>query len=526
MSPRRSSISKQTAEDCTLPTTGVKEFNSILKDTRNVDVLFGYAYPSTYRAGMTGLATHLFYSILNGREDTSCERYFRYDVASPCHSVESGRPLKENHIVGFSLTYEEDILNLIQMLDSGNIPIMAQQRSETDPIVLVGGPVPSANPEPYADFVDAFVIGEGDLVISQIVNAAVSLSSRSEIIKGLAEIEGVYVPAAGQDEVRRLRISQLDSLYHPTAQIIPDVPEGSTLEPVFGKSLLVETTRGCSYSCKFCLVGHICRPKRSRSLERLKDIISRGVQETPVHKIALIASSLGDIDGLGDLASWIVDQGLGLSVPSLRADSVSGELLSILVRGAQKTFTIAPETGSQKLRRSAGKTLSDDEIENTVQMAAKAGFAALKLYFMIGLPGETDEDVKTIVTMVERLVKMSGMRVTVSLNPFIPKAHTDWEREAQPSIENMRAKIRIVERGLRSTKRVEFEALDPRSARIQAALSIGDRSLGKAILLAARYGGYGGWRRAERESGVPILSMASDTRRIDGHLPWDFIKNQ
>jgi radical SAM superfamily enzyme YgiQ (UPF0313 family) len=526
MSRRKLLTSKQTAEDCALPTTGVKEFNSILKDTRNVDVLFGYAYPSTYRAGMTGLATHLFYSILNDREDTSCERYFRYDVASPCHSVESGRPLKENHIVGFSLTYEEDIINLLQMLDRGNIPVVAAQRSETDPIVLVGGPVPSANPEPYADFVDAFVIGEGDLVISQIVDAAASLASRSEIVTELAGIEGVYVPAAGQSEVRRLRINQLDSLHHPTAQILPDVPEGSILEPVFGRSLLVETTRGCGYSCKFCLVGHICRPKRARSLERLKEIISKGIEETPVHKVALIASSLGDIDGLGDLASWIVDRGIGLSVPSLRADSVSGELLSILVRGGQKTFTIAPETGSQQLRRSAGKTLSDEEIENTVQLAAKAGFAALKLYFMIGLPGETDDDVRTIPTMVERLVKMSGMRVTVSLNPFIPKAHTEWERETQSSIESIRAKIRMVERGLRGATRVEFETLDPRSARIQAALSIGNRSLGKAILVAARYGGYGGWRRAEKEAGVPVLSVASETRRLEGNLPWDFIKNR
>lgn len=505
--------------------SGLREINVVRKDTRKVKVLFGYAYPSTYRTGMTSLATHLFYSVLNGREDTSCERYFRYDVPSPCHSIETGRPLKENHIVGFSLTYEEDIVHLIQMLELGGVPALVTERSEADPIVLVGGPVPSSNPEPYVDFVDAFAVGEGDTVIHEIVDSVAGTNSRAEALEQLAQIDGLYLPKAMPSTVHRLIMSDLDALYHPTAQIIPDVPEGDKLEPVFGKSLLIEATRGCGHSCKFCLVGHICRPRRTRSLNRLKEIITKGLTETPVHKVSLISSALGDAEGFEELVAWIVDQGCQLSVPSLRADSVSKGFLSSLVRGGQRTFTIAPETGSPELRQSTGKALSNEDIERTVQLAADSGFAALKLYFIVGLPGENDEDVAAIPTMVNRLGRMTSMRVTVSVNPFVPKAQTKWERQPQSSIDVIRSRIRAIEKGLHGVPRVYVEPLDPRDARIQAALSIGDRSLGKAILVAARHGGYGGWRKAERETEIPVLSMAQDSSRSQGDLPWAFIRS-
>jgi len=261
-----------------VPRYVLKEHNAIKKDISKVDVLFGYCYPSTYRAGMTGLATHLFYSILNSRTDTSCERYFRYDVPSPWQSVESGRALSENHIVGFSLTYEEDIINLLQMLKISKIPVMSSERTDNDPIIIVGGPVSSSNPEPYVDFIDAFVIGEGDYVIHEIVDATRNSSSRSEAIIQLSRLKGVYVPAQNPTQVDRLIVDDLDAAFHPTEQVIPDVESGSKLESVFGKTLLVEVSRGCGHSCKFCLVGHICRPRRVRSLEKNSTdcLITRG----------------------------------------------------------------------------------------------------------------------------------------------------------------------------------------------------------------------------------------------------------
>ncbi len=502
-----------------------REVNAQIKDLRRITVQFGLCYPSTYRAGMTSLAIHLFYSLLNQREDTSCERYFRYDVTSPSHSVETLRPLRQNHIVGFSLTYEEDIIHLLQMLENGQIPVMSSERTSEDPLVIVGGPVVTANPEPFVDFVDAFVIGDGEYVIHPIVDSVAESSSRSEALERISELEGVYVPIRRPDSVRRLVVEDLDSAFHPTAQVMPDVPTGDVHEPIFGKSLLVEMARGCRHACAFCIVGHICRPWRARSLERLQEIIEQGLLETPVKKVALIGSTPESIDNMLDrLAIWIVDRGLELSLPSLRADVISRELVDALVRGGQRTLTLAPESGSEKLRDSMRKGLLDEDIDRAVELAKQAGIRALKLYFIIGLPGETEDDVRSIATMVRRLRMSSSMRVTVSVNPFIPKAGTRLEREPQRDLQYIRRMRRMIESELKGLSHVEIESFDPRAAQIQAALSIGDRSLGRLIRLASYYGGLGGWRRAERETGVSIEKIACSEERQDGILPWSFIR--
>ena len=504
--------------------SSISEINAIVKDASQVDVLFGYCYPSTYRAGMTGLAVQILYSTLNAREDTSCERYFRYQTQSPALSVETGRPLRDNHVIGFSLTYEEDILNLIQMLDIGKIPSLASDRSGEDPIVIAGGPVVSANPEPYADFIDAFVIGEGDLVVHEIVDRIRDARSRGDAINALSEIHGVYVPSANPERVGRNTIANLDELEYPLAQIVPDVNSGSKLEPVFGKSFLVEVTRGCGHSCRFCLVGHICQPRRTRSLERLQDIIKSGLEFTPVRKVSLIGSSLGDMDRLEDLVCWIVDQDIEVSVPSLRADSITSNLLRYLVKGGQRTLTIAPETGSTELRKKIGKGLTDAAVESAVEAAEAAGYYSLKLYFIIGLPGETQNDIQATINMVKNIAQKTSMKIYASVNPFIPKAQTRWQLEPQPDIDELRNRIKIIDRGLKNVPRVSLESLDVRAARIQAALSIGDRSLGKVIRAAAVYGGYGGWRRAERETGIEFLTLANDSDRFSKGIPWNYLE--
>ncbi|MHA2358781.1 MAG: radical SAM protein, partial [Candidatus Thorarchaeota archaeon] len=501
----------------------LKEFDTVTKDSSRVEILFGYCYPSTYRAGMTGLALHILYATLNSRDDTSCERYFRYDTPSPSQSVESNRPLQENHIIGFSLTYEEDILHLVQMIEHGNIPVIAEQRGENDPIVVVGGPVVTANPEPYVDFIDAFVIGEGDLIVHDIVEVVKDSNSREEALTRLSELDGLYVPTVSKSAIGRNIISDLDSLPYPTTQIIPDVPEGSHLESVFGRSFLLEVTRGCGHSCRFCLIGHICRPRRTRSLKRLKEIINLGREDSPTSKVSMIGSSLGDLDGLEDLVCWTADQGLEVSVPSLRADSVTKPLLDCLIKSGQRTLTIAPESGSARLRKAMGKGLDESDIDNAVELAKQAGYSSLKLYFIIGLPEEADGDIKDTITMITKLAKTSGLKVTASVNPFIPKAQTRWEREPQPPIEEIRRKVQLVEKGVRNISRVKVETLDPRNARIQAALSLGDRSLGPVIRKASEYGGFGGWRRAEKETKIQFFSIANDAERLKESLPWSFL---
>jgi radical SAM superfamily enzyme YgiQ (UPF0313 family) len=383
----------------------------------------------------------------------------------------------------------------------------------------------SANPEPYVDFIDAFVIGEGDLVVHEIVDKIRDSESRDDAISALSILHGMYVPSANQESVGRNVILDLDSLDYPVAQIIPDVDTGSKLEPVFGKSFLLEVTRGCGHSCKFCLVGHICRPRRTRSLDRLKELVKVGLEHTPVKKVSLIGSSLGDLDGLEGLVCWIVDQDIAVSVPSLRADSVTPKILDCLVEGGQRTLTIAPETGSTRLRREMGKGLSDDTIKDAVRLAEKAGYSSLKLYFIIGLPGETSSDVEDTASMIRTIAQKTKLRVTASVNPFIPKAQTRWQQEPQPEIEILRQKIKQIEESVKNVPRVTLETLDLRGARVQAALSIGDRSLGQVIQIAATYGGYGGWRRAEKEAGISFLTLANKTDHFQKGIPWAFLSD-
>jgi radical SAM superfamily enzyme YgiQ (UPF0313 family) len=409
------------------------------------------------------------------------------------------------------------------MIEHGNIPVIAEQRGENDPIVVVGGPVVTANPEPYVDFIDAFVIGEGDLIVHDIVEVVKDSNSREEALTRLSELDGLYVPTVSKSAIGRNIISDLDSLPYPTTQIIPDVPEGSHLESVFGRSFLLEVTRGCGHSCRFCLIGHICRPRRTRSLKRLKEIINLGREDSPTSKVSMIGSSLGDLDGLEDLVCWTADQGLEVSVPSLRADSVTKPLLDCLIKSGQRTLTIAPESGSARLRKAMGKGLDESDIDNAVELAKQAGYSSLKLYFIIGLPEEADGDIKDTITMITKLAKTSGLKVTASVNPFIPKAQTRWEREPQPPIEEIRRKVQLVEKGVRNISRVKVETLDPRNARIQAALSLGDRSLGPVIRKASEYGGFGGWRRAEKETKIQFFSIANDAERLKESLPWSFL---
>ena len=230
------------------------------------------------------------------------------------------------------------------------------------------------------------------------------------------------------------------------------------------------------------------------------------------------------MDRLEDLVCWIVDQNVDVSVPSLRADSVTPNLLECLVKSGQRTLTIAPETGSSRLRKIMGKGLDDNDIDNAVRLAEAAGYSSLKLYFIIGLPGETDSDVEDTATMIRNIAEHSTMRITASVNPFVPKAQTRWQQEPQPDIEVLRNKIKQIEEKLKNVPRVTLETLDLRGARVQAALSIGDRSLGKVIQAAATYGGYGGWRRAEKESGISFLTLANDTEHLSKGFPWAYLR--
>ncbi|MEM2142634.1 MAG: radical SAM protein, partial [Candidatus Thorarchaeota archaeon] len=357
----------------------------------------------------------------------------------------------------------------------------------------------------------------------EILDAGQDVRDRLGFLEALSDIAGVYVPAKEPTSISRRIVPELDLAFHPTSQIVPIVPDGDVHEPILGKSFLIEVNRGCGHACAFCVVGHICRPRRVRSLKRQLEICEDGLKRTPVGKVAFIGSSVGAVDGLAEIGSMLVHRGVRISVPSLRADSITEELLRTLVEGGQKTLTIAPEVGGQELRYRIRKRISNETFYDVVALASRVGMKFLKAYFIFGLPEESLDDVHEIGRMIARFREIGRMRVTVSLNPFIPKAGTEFERKPQLSLDVLRERMSIVRKSLKHLPGVELEILDPRLARIQAALSVGDRRLGPLIRLAAKYGGLGGWRRAERETGIPFNEIVTGPRRQEDPLPWAFI---
>ncbi len=501
----------------------IKEYNAIIKDERYIDLKFGLVYPSSYRVGMANLGIQILYSILNNFENVSCERYFRLDVPKPTFSIESQRRLIDNDIVGFSLQFEQDFPYVVKFLRDAQIPIRSSMRNEDHPIIIAGGPITWSNPLPISDFFDAFIVGEAEYVLKKIVDVLLSCNSRKNCLSELSVIDGIWVPVNGIYPVNRLYIPDLNHAPYAIQQVFPMVQSNSKLMPVYGQSYLLELVRGCKHACKFCLIGHTVRPVRYRSLSNIKEIIRKGTANGVYTKIAMIGSSIGDFPYLKELLEWILEQGLGFSVPSLRADTVDEDIAELLHLGGEHTLTIAPETGSEKLRNRIAKGISNEQILQAVENAVKSKIGLIKLYFLMGLPGETDEDIKAISLLLSQISDLKPFRITVSLNPFIPKPHTPFENAKLAPLEDLRRKRKIAEKSLKHIPRVYFEGFDVRWARVQAILSKGDAKLSRLIELVGLYGNnLGSWRRALKDLG---FDWASLLKLYEGNTkPWSFIK--
>ncbi|MFX0097631.1 MAG: radical SAM protein [Candidatus Hodarchaeota archaeon] len=501
----------------------IVEINALKKDFQKVDLRFALVYPNQYRAGMTSLAVHLMYELINDREDSLCERLFM--SAQPL-SVESRQPLSKFDVVGFSLQYETDYTNVLKILRSSNIPVRSADRTSDNPLIVAGGPCVSENPEPLAYFVDVFVVGELESIFDDIMAILVKPSPKSNL-EELANIRGIYIPSLYPEHVERVWVKDLDSVYHSIKQIIPQVEKDDSYSPAFGKALLVEASRGCWRGCRFCLIGYQCRPYRERSLSRLKEIIDDGVKYTGVEKVALIGPAISDYSRLEDLCWLIVNSGLELSIPSLRADRVSENIIEALVTGGQKTISLAPEVASTALVESINKGITQDHVLTSAQTALAGGIENLKLYFIIGLPSETDDDALQISHLAEKVANLGFKKhsVRLSINPFIPKPHTPFQWFAQQPLDVLRRRLKTIKTQLRRDSRIKVEHLDLRWGRIQTALSLGDRNLGEVLESAAIFnGGLGDWRRAFKTHDLKIEDYANRPRSIGDKLPWDFIR--
>ncbi|MHA1505624.1 MAG: radical SAM protein [Candidatus Asgardarchaeia archaeon] len=507
----------------------VLELNVVKKDWRKIPIKILLIYPNIYRVGMTSLAVQIIYGMVNERDDSLCERAFLPYQDSKITSLESGLEMKEFDIIAFSFQYETDYANALRILKMGGIPLFPNERGNKYPLLMAGGPCIWENPEPIADFFDLFFIGEAETFIDEFVDRFVEIGDPRANKEEFMDLKGVYIPSLGRHPVKRNWVKNLDETYYPKAQIIPIIEKGDRrdLSPVFGRSFLMEVVRGCGMGCKFCLIGHQCKPMRLRSLAKIKEIIDDGTEDARISKVAFIGSAVASHPKLTDICWHVINEGMKLSLSSIRVDLFNEEIAEVLCEGGQRTVTFAPETGSDRLRYMVGKRFDNDTIIRAASISKEVGIKNVKLYFIVGLPGEKEEDLKEVTILVRKIASLGfgGKNVRVGITPFIPKPHTPFQFEPQPSLEVLKSKIGFLKKELRKVgiKRVFY--LDPRWAKIQAALSLGDRRLSKVIRIASEYGNtLRGWKKAQVESGI-ILSEYSDIRRDSkDEMPWSHIE--
>jgi radical SAM family uncharacterized protein len=519
-------------------------------------------FPDLYEVGMSHLGLGLLYDILNRQDDVWAERAYAPapDLEAelrgrglPLTSLESATPLREFDLVGISLQYELSYTNLLNMLDLGGIPLLAADRGPNDPVVIGGGPG-CCNPEPVASFFDALVLGDGEEVILELAAAVqawkAARGARKELWQALEEIEGVYIPAFFEpvwDENGRLReiiprgrrnavrkriLSDLNSIEISPRPLVPYCQ-------IVHDRVQLEIARGCSRGCRYCQAGMLYRPVRERDPAKVLHWVEKALDATGYEDVSLLSLSAGDYGPLPWLLAQLMDRlaprKVALSLPSLRADSLTSEMMAQIKRVRRTGLTLAPEAGSGRLRRLINKNLTEETIIASASRAFNAGWQLLKLYFMIGLPGETPEDLEAIAGLTRQILKNVPKgrrgRVNLSLSTFIPKAHTPFQWEGMASLEESRGRLHAVKDRLRHPQ-IQAKWNSAAQSWLEGLFSRGDRRLAAVILAAHRRGcrldawsehlRLEPWREAFREAGVnPEFYLRE--REMNETLPWDHL---
>jgi radical SAM superfamily enzyme YgiQ (UPF0313 family) len=510
-------------------------------------VAVALVYPNTYAVGMSNLGFQTIYAHLNRLPGAVCERVFLPDpediaelsrTGESVFSLESQRPLRDFDLVGFSVTYEGDYINALRLLRLGGIPLRATGRGEHDPIVLMGGVCAFSNPEPLAPFMDLVAVGEGEELVGELVAAyRESGGSRERLLDAVAALEGVYVPA------------KYDPAYDAEGRLTAMAPRGGapdivhkrrlrnvndfeTIAPIrtphaeYGHMALLEVGKGCGRGCRFCLEGQVYRPVRHRSVAALRETVTALAKVSP--RLGLVGACVSDYPWIGDLLKVVEESGMELSISSLRADSLTEDLVAALARGGHRTVTVAPEAGTERLRRAIRKDIRDEQLYAACEMIRRHGIPNLKCYFMIGQPTETDEDVAAIPALADQLLRRlkvldpSGKpfgRLTLSISSFVPKPWTPFQWAPFAGAPALEAKLEVIKRGVRRFSNVRVLHENPREASLQALLARGDRRVGDFLERAADLDG--DWRRALREWEGDAAFYTTRERAVDERMPWD-----
>ena len=542
------------------------EVNSVKKDPEQVSVRFGFAFPDTYEIGMSYMGMQILYNILNRNEKIYCERIFAPAEDMEALMREEGRklftletftPVDELDIVGFTLQYELSYTNVLNILDLSGMPLHSADRGEEFPVIVAGGPC-AYNPEPLADFIDLFMIGDGEELLEQVCLLKMECDSKKEFLQRACKLQGVYVPAfyepiynedgtikeikklyeEAPDRVKRAVVEDLDKAEFPVKNIVP-------FNDTVHDRCVVETFRGCTRGCRFCQAGMIYRPVRERKKETIENLAKEQLANTGHEELSLLSLSTSDYSQFEPLATDLMkmcgENNVSLSLPSLRLDSFSFQVLQEIQKYRKSGLTFAPEAGSQRLRDVINKNITEENIFSAVEQAIELGWEHIKFYFMDGLPGETYEDLDGIGKIASDIMdlnfKLKGrrggrFRVTVSVSNFVPKAHTPFQWAAQDRPEEFRAKHDHLAKQLH-IKGVTFNYHETKTSNLEAIFARGDRKvcrlLEHAYHLGCKFDGWTEyfkpqlWEQAFAETETDLDFYAYRERDYEEILPWDII---
>ena len=546
------------------------EINSIVKDKNKVDVRFAFCFPDTYEIGMSHLGMKILYSQFNEREDIWCERVFAPWVDFekvmrenniPLFGLESRDPIKDFDFIGFTLQYEMAYTNVLNMLDLAGLPLKSEDREDLTPLVVAGGPC-ACNPEPLADFIDLFFIGEGEEVDLEVIDLYKEYkkkgAAKKEFLLAASKIEGVYVPSLYKDEyntdgtlksltpesgvnakVKKRIIKDLDKSYYPEKFVVPfiEIVHDRAVQEIF---------RGCIRGCRFCQAGFIYRPVREKSVDTVNKQAKCLCENTGYDEISLSSLSTSDYRGieplLNNLLEWTDKNHISLALPSLRIDNFSDELLEKIKHVRKSGLTFAPEAGTQRLRDVINKNVTEEEILSTCRTAFEGGYTAVKLYFMLGLPTETDEDLIGIANLGQRIVnefyslpnkpKGKGVTVSISVSTFVPKPFTPFQFEAQISLEEIKRRQELLKNSI-TTKKISLSYHDSATSFLEGAFARGDRRMGavieKAYKMGCRFDSWTEcfdsekWYKAFADCGLTPEFYANRQREYSEITPWEHL---